>query len=72
VARWEKGECDIPAIAEKLFRAMFMASLLGNEELNELRLFLNSKLGKLDTLDEIRRGPAQFVLGLSWSQKLAA
>ncbi len=51
---------------------MFMASLLGNEELNELRLFLNSKLGKLDTLDEIRRGPAQFVLGLSWSQKLAA
>ena len=72
VARWEKGECNIPATAEKLFRAMFMASLLSNDELNELRLFLNSQLGKLDTLDEIRTVPAQFVLGLSWSEKLAA
>jgi DNA-binding transcriptional regulator YiaG len=68
VARWEKGECEMPGAAEKLLRAIYLASLLSNEELTALREFLVSTLGDLDQLDELATEPAQFQLFESWTE----
>jgi DNA-binding transcriptional regulator YiaG len=69
VARWEKGECEIPGTAEKLLRAIFLASLMTAEELESLRDLLTTKLKDLDTLDEVVPAPAQFELFGHWSER---
>jgi DNA-binding transcriptional regulator YiaG len=69
VARWEKGECEIPGAAEKLLRAIFLASLMGQEELSSLRDLLLTKLEELDRLDEVVPAPAQFELFDRWSER---
>lgn len=72
VARWEKGEIEMPGTAEKLFRATFMASLLTDGELKTLRELLNKTLLELDTLDQSDSPQAQFELGDEWKQKCQA
>lgn len=68
VARWEKGECEIPGSAEKLLRAIFLASLMTQDELSALRDLLLTKLEELDKLDEVVPVSAQFELFDRWSE----
>ncbi len=72
VARWEKGECEMPGTAEKLLRAVFLASLMSDAELSALRDFLTKRLCELDAIDELAAVPAQFELDDHWTEKLAA
>ena len=72
VARWEKGECEMPGTAEKLLRAIYLASLMSDEELKGLRDFLTHRLQELDEIDELSAAPAQFQLFAHWEEKLAA
>lgn len=72
VARWEKGECDMPGAAEKLLRVMFLAPLLTDGELAMLRDLLVTRLSELDEVDELTPAQAQFELCDHWTEKLAA
>ena len=72
VARWEKGECEIPGTAEKLLRAVFMASLMRHDDLLALKELLVSKLTELDEFDEPHSVAAQFELFDQWEDKAAA
>lgn len=69
VARWEKGETEMPGTSEKLLRAVFMASLLPTDDLVVLRDLLVTKLGELDEMDEVGAAPAQFELYDNWHEK---
>lgn len=68
VARWEKGECEIPGPEEKLLRAVFLASLLRPADLAALKDLLESKLAELDEVDEVRPSQAQFELFDQWEE----
>jgi len=70
VARWEKGQCEIPGAAEKLLRAYFLVSVMTPEEFDVLKRLLSSS--DLDQFDELSSKPAQFSLFGSWSEDLAA
>lgn len=70
VARWEKGECEVPGAAEKLLRAYFLVSVMTQEEFESLKKLLSSS--DLDQNDELRVRPAQFELLGSWTEKDAA
>ena len=72
VARWEKGETEIPGSAEKLLRAVFLASLMDTDELVGLRDLLVRRLGELDCDDGPVALKAQFQLLEHWSEKRAA
>lgn len=72
VARWEKGECEIPGTAEKLLRAVFMASLMRNDDLLALKELLVNKLTELDELDDPHSVSAQFELFDQWEDKAVA
>lgn len=73
VARWEKGQCDMPGAAEKLLRLMFLASVMTKEEFDTFREFVISKLSELDQMEELRERPAQFELFDHWMEtKIAA
>lgn len=69
VARWEKGDCEIPGTAEKLLRAIYLASLMTEDELRSLRELLVSQLDELDSLDEVAAAPAQFELLEHWEER---
>lgn len=68
VARWEKGECEVPGASEKLLRVVFLASLLTEEEMSALKEFLNSNLSALDELDETTTAQGRFQLGDIWHE----
>ena len=68
VARWEKGECEIPGASEKLLRATFLASLIREEDLVKLRELLLTALPDLDEADELRPKPMQFRLFDRWEE----
>jgi len=70
VARWEKGECDIPGAAEKLLRAIFLVSVMTKEQFDYLKEMLSGT--ELDELDELAVRPAQFELFDTWTEKDAA
>ena len=70
VARWEKGECEMPGAAEKLLRVIFLVSVMTNEDLDSLKDLLSGT--DLDQKDETRSGQAQFKLFDSWVEKEAA
>ncbi len=72
VARWEKGQCDMPGAAEKLLRIIFLASVMTKEEFESFRDFLVSKLSELDQMDELRAPPAQFELFDHWTETKTA
>jgi len=69
VARWEKGSTEIPGPAEKLFRLVFLASLMTVDELNVLRDLLLTKLQELTEVDEVAATPAQFELFDRWTER---
>lgn len=71
VARWEKGEIEMPSPEEKLLRATFLASLLSDRELKALRDLLTHTLVELDALDQANTPPAQFQFGDEWREKCA-
>jgi DNA-binding transcriptional regulator YiaG len=68
VARWEKGECEIPGAAEKLLRAIFLAST--KEEPSALKDLLEGT--QMNQMDELETRSAQFELTGSWTEKQAA
>lgn len=68
VARWEKGECEMPGTAEKLLRAVYLASLMTDDELMALREFLNSRLDELDRFDDLTDSNAQFEWDEEWKE----
>lgn len=72
VARWEKGECEMPATSEKLLRAVFLASLMSDAEMAALRNFLVTRLSEIDAIDELAAPSAQFSFSEHWSERLAA
>lgn len=72
VARWEKGQTDVPGASEKLLRTLFLASVMTKSEFDAFREFLMSKLRELDALDELRIPPAQFEFTEHWQEKKAA
>ena len=72
VARWEKGECEVPGASEKLLRVVFLASLFTDAEMSALKEFLNSSLSALDELDETVPAQGRFELGDIWHEKPVA
>jgi DNA-binding transcriptional regulator YiaG len=72
VARWEKGECEVPGASEKLLRVVFLAPLLSDTEMAALKDFLNNSLSALDELDETATVQGRFELGDMWHEKPAA
>jgi DNA-binding transcriptional regulator YiaG len=70
VARWEKGECEMPGAAEKLLRALFLVSVMTEEEFQTLRKLLEST--ELDQMDDQSNRPVQFELFGNWIEKKAA
>lgn len=72
VARWEKGEVEIPGPAEKFLRAYFLAQNASDEsDLETLRTLIVQGLAELDAMDEQTR-PVQFQLTNHWAEKQAA
>lgn len=69
VARWEKGECEIPGTSEKLLRAVFLASLGRDEDLPTLQRLLETTLNELDALDELTERSVQFELFDHWEDR---
>lgn len=72
IARWEKGQSEIPGTAEKLLRAMFLASLSREGDLISLKELLKTKLEELDERDQVRSQSAQFELFDKWEERPAA
>lgn len=72
VARWEKGQTDIPGSAEKLLRLIFLASLVRDDELELLKELLETKLDELDQRDQLSSRAAQFELFDEWAERSAA
>ncbi len=70
VARWEKGETEMPGAAEKLLRAIFLVSVMTDKELGALKDLLSGT--DLDQKDEMIGRPAQFELFDRWVEKDAA
>jgi DNA-binding transcriptional regulator YiaG len=70
IARWEKGQIDIPGDAEKLLRVFFFAKLAADDELDALRDLILQKLTELDELDENVTMPAKFILHGHWREKV--
>jgi DNA-binding transcriptional regulator YiaG len=66
VARWEKGQCEVPGASEKLLRVVYLAHLLTDEEMAALRDFLNNSLNALDEIDETETVQGRFQLGDKW------
>ena len=70
VARWEKGQCEVPGASEKLLRLVFLAHFMSDEDLSALRDFLVSKLSELDALDETEQTQARFQWDEKWTEML--
>lgn len=68
VARWEKGECEMPGTAEKLLRVVYLAHLMTDEELTALRDFLLNHLRSLDEMDETQTSQASFLWEDKWTE----
>jgi DNA-binding transcriptional regulator YiaG len=67
IARWEKGQVDVPGGAEKLLRVFFFAKLATQDELEALRDLIIEKLSELDEFDENVTMPASFILDGHWT-----
>lgn len=70
VARWEKGECEVPGASEKLLRLVYLAHFMSDDELELLRNFINSALDDLDALDETQPTQARFQWDDKWAEML--
>lgn len=67
VARWEKGT-EIPATAEKLLRALFLAKTGDEQSTKDVMEFLTKRLEELDAMDEVGPQPVQFRLNQHWTE----
>ncbi len=70
IARWEKGQCEIPGDAEKLLRIIFFACLATDEELELLRDLILETLEELDLVDESAMTATQFQLDDHWKEAI--
>jgi len=70
IARWEKGQAEIPGDAEKLLRVFFFAKLVTRDELEALRALILQRLAELDEIDENVTAPAKFILDGHWTEKV--
>lgn len=68
VARWEKGICEMPGMADKLLRITFLAANMADGDEALLREFVLSALSELDALDEWKPDQAEFKLGDEWNE----
>lgn len=68
VARWEKGECEIPGASERLLRALFLLSCMTESQLAQLKELLETKLEELDDFDELTVPTARFKHGDRWAE----
>lgn len=68
IARWEKGEIEIPADAEKLLRIFALASIATPEEKDALRQLILKRLAELDEMDERQSSTAAFERYNRWQQ----
>jgi DNA-binding transcriptional regulator YiaG len=68
VARWEKGECEVPGPSEKLLRLTFIAHFMTDDERDALRKFILSELSKLDLVDETASPQASFEWNDRWTE----
>lgn len=71
VARWEKGEIEMPTAEEKLLRIFFLVRCMSDDELHEFREFLSNRMSEMDEMDELFTHPVQFCLGEHWAEKAA-
>lgn len=69
VARWEKGQSEIPGTAERLLRAVFLANLPVTD--GALKTFLQKTLAELDDVDQTSVEVAQFELLDKWEERAA-
>ena len=69
IARWEKGQSEMPGTADKLLRAVFMAkNLSGDEDLHILRKLLTTVMDDLDEMDETVPSRASFRFEQNWTE----
>jgi putative zinc finger/helix-turn-helix YgiT family protein len=69
VARWEKGQCEMPGAADKLLRAVYLAQHLSeDEDLKTLQRLLTTVLDDLDKIDEGASAQASFRLEETWTE----
>lgn len=65
VARWEKGECEIPGASEKLLRLVYLLMTMTDAEFEAVRdLVMNP-----EQLDELEARPVQFTHSDHWAEK---
>jgi DNA-binding transcriptional regulator YiaG len=60
VARWEKGQSEIPGPAERLIRVLFMLSTMAPEEREKLLEDVSGRLKQIAQVDETRTPKATF------------
>lgn len=65
VARWEKGQVEIPGPADRMLRVMVMVAMLPEEELAKL---INDLTELLDKIDESNVVPLQFRHDDEWRE----
>jgi DNA-binding transcriptional regulator YiaG len=67
VARWEKGQCEMPGTADKLLRVVFLAQNMREDDMHAM-LGLIKALDELDQLDEARPAQGTFKLEDTWTE----
>lgn len=65
VARWEKGQTEVPGPADRMIRVLMMVNMLPDEELAKL---LKELSHVLDELDESNVVPLQFKHDIEWKE----
>jgi DNA-binding transcriptional regulator YiaG len=72
VARWEKGQCEMPGIADRLLRFLFLLQSMTDDEVLDLRDFMANQLPHLNSMDEYGIKSAQFSMCDQWREQFAA
>ena len=65
VARWEKGQVEIPGPADRMLRILVMVQMLPDDELAQLVRELSETL---DSMDETNVVPLQFRHDIEWKE----
>jgi DNA-binding transcriptional regulator YiaG len=66
VARWEKGETEVPGASEKLLRLVYLTHFITDEDMSMLRKFVRDTLNVLDELDETKTVQGRFQFDDKW------
>lgn len=65
VARWEKGQVELPGPADRMLRVLVLVAMLPDEELAQLVRDLTKAL---DEMDESATTPLQFKHDVEWKE----